>query len=98
METLLWMHIGADMNFKSVSLKIEIILKELTVNTVSPCTALFSGVLATRLGVRRLTMVGSSINGLATILGSFANNVTQLYLCGALSGNYHIIIPPTNLV
>ncbi|XP_033635956.1 monocarboxylate transporter 13-like [Asterias rubens] len=45
-----------------------------------------SGMIATRFGVRRVAMIGSVINGLATVLGSYSRNVQQLYLCGVMSG------------
>ncbi|XP_038059946.1 monocarboxylate transporter 13-like [Patiria miniata] len=56
------------------------------------------GVLAPRLGIRRVSMVGGALNGLSTILGSLANELWQLYLCGILSGIAMAMIVPPGLI
>ncbi|XP_022094772.1 monocarboxylate transporter 13-like [Acanthaster planci] len=66
----------------------------LTVSVLS----LIIGALAQRLGVRRLAMVGGALIGLATILGSFATDIWQLYLCGVLSGTAASLLLPTGII
>ncbi|XP_033635514.1 monocarboxylate transporter 13-like [Asterias rubens] len=46
----------------------------------------FIGVIASRIGIRRVAVTGALINGSATILGSLTKDMWQLYMCNALSG------------
>ena len=48
----------------------------------------FVGVIALRLGVRRVAMTGALVNSLATILGSFSYDIRHLYLCNTMAGKY----------
>ncbi|XP_022094774.1 monocarboxylate transporter 13-like [Acanthaster planci] len=60
---------------------------------------LIMGILAPRLGIRRLTMIGGTLAGLSTILGSFATEMWQLYLCGISSGiAMSMILPSGNIM
>ena len=46
----------------------------------------FIGLMASRMGIRRVAMIGAVVNGSATVLGSFTNDILQLYACNALCG------------
>ncbi|XP_038075972.1 monocarboxylate transporter 13-like [Patiria miniata] len=46
----------------------------------------FTGILATRVGIRHVAIVGAAITGLSTVLGSIASNITQLYIFNGLTG------------
>ena len=51
---------------------------------------LFIGVVATRIGIRRVAMTGAVINGSATVLGSLTTGILQLYICNAMSGKSNL--------
>ncbi|XP_038079323.1 monocarboxylate transporter 13-like [Patiria miniata] len=46
----------------------------------------FVGILASRVGVRWVSMAGAVVMALATISGSFTTDIRQLYVCNAVAG------------
>ncbi|XP_033635822.1 monocarboxylate transporter 13-like isoform X1 [Asterias rubens] len=59
---------------------------------------LFMGDVALWLGIRRVSMLGSAVSGLASILASFSTNVWHLYLSGAMSGIGLMLVVSPSLV
>ncbi|XP_022094766.1 monocarboxylate transporter 13-like [Acanthaster planci] len=61
--------------------------------------SLIMGPVAQRFGIRRLSIVGGAVAGVSTILGSFATEIWQLYLCGISSGiAMSMILPSGNIM
>ena len=67
-------------------------------NTSQWFTGLFTGVLISRFGLRRISIVGGIMAPLGFILAFLATSITHLYICigviaGTVSRNFVVLLP-----